>query len=250
MRHIAKGILVALCVAGFAGSAGAQTADEIIEKSLAAQGGRAAFEKLTSRVTTGTMAVSTPGGEFPAAIEVFSQAPNKSRTLITLDLSAAGAGSVVIDQRFDGTNGFVSDSMRGDSAMTPSQVQSQRNNIFPTPFLNYKEHKIKVELAGKEKVGDREAFVLAVTPADGPGSRVFVDAQTYLPLRAITTVEMPEMGNIEQTVEFSDYREVEGLKTPFTLKGSSSVQTFTIRVSKIENNTKIDPALFVKPAAK
>jgi outer membrane lipoprotein-sorting protein len=228
MRHIAKGILAALCVAGFAASA-------------------AAFEKLTSRITTGTMAVSTAGGEFPASIEVYNQAPNKIRTLITLDLSAAGAGSLVIDQRFDGTDGFISDPMRGDGPMSSSQVQSLRNNTFPTPFLDYKKRGTKVDLAGKEKVGDREAFVLAVTPAEGPGSRIFVDAQTYLPLRAISTVEMPEIGNVEQTVDFSDFREVEGIQTPFTLKGSSSVQTFTVRVSKIENNPKIDPALFVKP---
>jgi hypothetical protein len=38
----------------------AQTADEIIEKHLAASGGRAAMGKLTSRVGTGSIIIGTP----------------------------------------------------------------------------------------------------------------------------------------------------------------------------------------------
>jgi hypothetical protein len=142
------------------------------------------------------------------------------------------------------------DSMRGNSDMTAGQVASLRNNIFPSPFLHYKDRGTRIALAGKEKVGDRDAFVLTVTPADGPASRVFVDAETYLALRSVSTIELPEVGNLEQTVEFSDFRDVDGIKVPFLVKGSSSVQTFTIKVTKIEHNVRVDPALFTKPAAK
>jgi len=249
-RHIAKGIFVALVLAGFAAPVVAQTADEIVEKGLAAVGGRAALEKITSRSTTAAMTVSTPGGEFSGAFEGLNQAPNKTRTVITLDLSSVGAGRVVVEQRFDGEHGYVMDSMRGNSEMTAGQVATLRNNIFPSPFLRYKERGTRIGLAGKEKVGDRDAYVLAVTPADGPASRVFLDTETYLPLRGVTTIEMPEMGNVEQTVEFSDFRDVDGVKVPFVIKGSSAVQTFTIKPSKIEHNVKVDPALLTKPVAK
>jgi outer membrane lipoprotein-sorting protein len=250
MRHIAKGIVVALCVAAGAAPAAAQTADEIVEKSLAASGGRAALAKIASRSTVGSMQVSTAGGDFPATIEILNQAPNKGRTVITLDLTAAGAGSVVIEQRFDGEHGYSIDPLRGNGDMPEAQVATQRNNIFPSPFLGYKDRGTKIALAGKEKVGDRDAYVLTITPASGPGSRVFIDAENYLTLKGITTLELPEVGSVEQAVEFSDYRDVDGIKVPFTIKGSSSVQTFTITVSKVEHNVKIDPALFVKPAAR
>ena len=36
------------------------------------------------------------------------------RTVIKADLSAFGAGQLLIDQRFDGTTGYVIDSMQGD----------------------------------------------------------------------------------------------------------------------------------------
>jgi hypothetical protein len=252
MRHrrITNGIFIAMVVAGFAGRVSAQTADEIVEKSLAAAGGRAAAEKITSRSTTATMTVSTQGGDFSGTFEGLNQAPNKSRTVITLDLSSVGAGKLVVEQRFDGEHGYSMDSMRGDSEMPPGQVATLRNNIFPSPFLHYRDRGTKIALAGKEKVGDRDAFVLTVTPADGPAGRVFVDAETYLALRSVSTIELPEVGNVEQTLEFSDFRDVDGVKVPFVIVGSSSVQTFTIKATKIEHNVKVDPALFTKPAAK
>jgi hypothetical protein len=76
----------------------AQTADEIIEKYIAATGGRAALSKLTSRVTTGTIALTTPVGVLKGAIEVYNKTPNKSRTLITIDATALGGGQIINDR--------------------------------------------------------------------------------------------------------------------------------------------------------
>src|SRR5688572_13919690 len=138
MRVIAKGVLLTTFVLVSA-AASAQTADEIIEKSIVASGGREALAKVTSQATAGTMTVSTPGGEISGTIEVLNQAPNKSQTVITLDLSAMGAGKMTIDQRFDGTSGYSSNSMQGETPVTSSQLDTWRNAIFPSPFLDYKE---------------------------------------------------------------------------------------------------------------
>ena len=62
----------------------------MIEKHLAAIGGRAALTKLKSRSMTGTIALSTPVGELSGPVEIMNQAPNKARTLIKLDLTAVG----------------------------------------------------------------------------------------------------------------------------------------------------------------
>jgi outer membrane lipoprotein-sorting protein len=248
MRFTATTLLLVLFILGGAPAASAQTADEIVEKSLAAAGGREALGKLTSRSTSGTMTVSTPAGDISGTIEVLNQAPNKSRTLITLDLSSLGAGSVVIENRFDGTTGYAMDSMRGNRDITGTQLANLRNAYFPSPLLNYKERGTRIELAGKDKVGDRDAYTLIVTPKDGPVVRMSIDAESYLPDRSVVTVDLPEVGSVEQTIDFADYRDIDGVKVPFSLKGSSAVQTFFILVKKVEHNVKIDPALFVKPA--
>ena len=103
--------------------AAAQTADEIIQKHLAALGGRAALNNLKSRSMKGTITLSTPGGDIAGPIEVLNEVPNKSRTFIQLDLSSLGLGKVVQDQRFDGTSGYVIDTMQGNRDITGDQLE-------------------------------------------------------------------------------------------------------------------------------
>jgi outer membrane lipoprotein-sorting protein len=241
-------LLLALVVTGAAASA--QTADEIVDKSLAAIGGRAALAKLKSRSMTGKMTISTDNGDIPATFEAINQAPNKMRRLITLDLSAFGAPSATIEQRFDGTTGYAMDGMRGEVTLSASQLENLKNAVFPSPLLDYKTRGTKILLGGREKIGDRDVYALSLTPATGPVTRLFVDAQSYLPVRSVVTLDLPELGPQEQTTDFSDYREVDGVKVPFGIKGTSAVQTFTITMTKVTHNADIDPALFVRPAAK
>ena len=239
--------VIAVLILGWSNFAFAQTADEVIEKHLAALGGRAALAKVKSRTMTGTIALSTPVGELSGPVEVTNMAPNKSRTLIKLDLSAVGAGEMTVDQRFDGTAGFVADSMQGNRDISGDQLEGMRNATFPTPFLDYKERGVTVELGAKEKVGARDAFVLTVKSKTGPAVRQLIDAETYLPLRVVTKIELPQIGTVEQTSDFSDLRDVDGVKVPFTIKSSSTAQSFTITLTKVEHNGKIDEALFSKP---
>lgn len=250
MRSTSVRILLTAAVLVCARTVSAQSVDDVIEKSLTAQGGRAALGKITSRSTKGTIVITSPAGDLPGTIEILNQAPNKVRTLINLDLTAVGAGSLTVDQRFDGTNGYAMDSMRGDSETTGSRLENLRNGAFPSPFLNYKERNIKVVLAGKEKVGERDAYILSVTPPTGPASRVWVDAETYLPAKTSVTIDTPETWPLEQVTEFSDYREVDGVKVPYAVHSVSAVQSFNVKVTSVENNLKIDPALFSKPAGK
>lgn len=247
MRVIASAALLAT-FALVATTASAQPVEEIIEKAIAASGGREALAKVTSREVTGTMTLTTPGGDVAGTIAVLNQAPNKMHTVITLDLSAAGAGTMTVDQRFDGTNGFATNTMQGDTPVTSSQLDTWRNAIFPSPLLDYKARNTKIELTGKDKIGDDEAYVLLVTPQKGPPSRIWVDARTYHQVKAVSTIEVPDAGMVEQAITLSDFRQVDGVQVPFKFVGSSAAQSFTVVVTKVEHNVKVDPSRFARPA--
>jgi outer membrane lipoprotein-sorting protein len=241
-------LIMALLLAGPA-PAWAQTADEVLEKSLTAIGGRAALMKLKSRSMAGSIALSTPAGEVQGTIEILNAAPNKIRTLINVDLSSLGAGQLTIDQRFNGTAGYVMDSLQGNRDMSGGQLDTMRNSSFPHPFLNYKELGTTARVGGNEKVGDRQAVVIIFEPTTGPVVRTYIDAETYLPLRSVLKVDVPQLGQeVEQSTDFSDYRVVDGVKLPFVLKSSSQVQNYTITLTKVEHNASIDQSLFSKPA--
>lgn len=232
---------------GLADTASAQSVTEIVDKHLAALGGRQVLEKLTSRTISGTVMLTSPVGDLSGTIQVFSQAPNKERTLITLDLAALGAGQMTFEQRFDGTTGFVIDSLQGNREITGTQLENMKNLSFPSPFLNYEQRGVTVTLAGREKVGERDAFVLNLQPKAGSPVRQYIDAQSFLLVRSVTTVDVPQVGQLEQTTDFLDHRDVDGTKFPFQVKTASTVQSVTASISKVEHNAKIDEALFRKP---
>jgi len=226
----------------------AQTADDIVEKHLSALGGRAALEKLKSRSMKGTITVSTPVGDLTGAIEILNQQPNKQRTFTQLDLSAVGLGKMIQDQRFDGTSGYVIDTMQGNRDITGDQLEAMKNGSFPNPLLNYKQAGATVELSGKEKVGEREAYVLVFKPKTGPVSRSYIDAESYLPIKQVVKINVPQVGGeVEQTTELSNFKEVDGIKVPFQIRTTSAIQTVIVNVTQIEHNTQIDQTLFAKP---
>jgi zinc protease len=248
MRTLIRSSVIVVVALAWANIAVAQTAEEIIEKSIAAMGGRTAFDKVKSRSMAGTITLMTPAGDIPGTIEILNARPNKGRTLIKADLSAFGAGPLSIDQRFDGQNGYVLDTMQGNRDMSGNQLDNMRNQSFPHAFLNYKDAGFSVKLQGKEKLGAGEAYVLVFTPTKGSTVRQFIDAQTMLPVQFSLTVNVPQAGgDIEQTTTLEDYRDVDGIKMPFRLKSTSSVQNFTVTLDKIAHNVEVDEKLFVKP---
>jgi hypothetical protein len=247
MRILAQRFATAVIVLAGAHVSSAQTADEIIEKSIAAMGGRAAMEKITSRSMTGEISLTTPAGDIPGTVEITNAAPNKSRTVIKADLSAFGAGPLVIDQRFDGAAGYVLDSLQGNRDITGNQLDNLKSNAFPHTFLTYKAQGIAVKVAGKSKVGDRDAFELIFEPAAGSLIRQFIDADSYLPVKTVIKANLPQVGDIEQTAITSDFRAVDGVKVPFKIQITSPATGFTMTFSKITNNVVVDEKSFLKP---
>jgi outer membrane lipoprotein-sorting protein len=251
MRVAVKSSAFMVLAALWAVQAHAQTADEVVEKYLAAIGGRAALAKLQTRIATGGIAVSVQDAQLAGPIEIYNKAPNKARTFFKLDLSQMGAAEMVVDQRCDGKTAFETNSLQGDREISGNQLQNMLNATFPTPLLSYKEAGTKIEFTGKDRVGTRDVYVLRTTPKAGPSLRQFFDAETGMQLRMITTVEGPGLGGeIEQTTDFSDYRAVDGIKVAFALVIVNAAQTVTITLNKVEHNQPIEDAMFARPAVK
>ena len=246
MRHaLIRSLFAGVLGASFASAAFAQTAAEVIDKHLTAVGGRAALGKLTSRKSTGTVSISTPGGVISGPIEISLKAPNKSRVAMQMDLSAMGvADRMSIEQRFDGAAGAMLNSMQGNNEITGNQLENMKNNIFPTPLLNYQAAGATVDLLPKEQLAGKDVIVLRFTPKSGSAVRLYLDGQTYLIVRTVAKVSAPELGEYEQVSEPSDYRVVDGVKVPFSVVNSNQVQTIRITLTTVQHNVAIDDAIF------
>lgn len=245
-RNSCRALAAALVLLLVPQVAAAQTGDEILDKTITALGGRAALGTIKSRLASGTITIGTPVGNIDGTVEIAYAVPNKMRTLTKASVPLAG--QLVIDQRFDGRTGYVLDSLRGNRDVTGHQLDNLRNGTFPHPLFNYKELGSTARLLGREKTGDRDAHVVVLVPAKGPEFRYWIDAETYLPLKSVAKIHTPNGQEVEQTNEFGDFRAVDGVKVAFRLKSSSPVQTFSMQLTKVENNVAVDESLFSKPS--
>jgi len=250
MKPLFLPILLSLVlVPAAARTARAQTPDEIIEKHIAAIGGRDALSKLTSRRSTGSITLATANGDIPGTAEFTAKAPNKSRVHLELDLTAMGApDKVIIDQKFDGTTGVALNSMAGgETELSGNQLDNMRNNVFPTSLLTYKTLGYKMELLPKEQVNGKDAFVIRATPKAGSVTKLYFDASSYMLVKSVATINVPTMGgDIEQTSEQSDFRKVDGIMLPFLVVRTDPSQVATIKFTKIEHNVPLDDKTFSK----
>jgi len=101
---------------------------------------------------------------------------------------------------------------------------------------------------GTEKIGDLDAQILDIN-ADGAQVRWYVDPQTGHILR--TSAQTTGMGGPgEQVVDYSEWKEVEGMSLPFKLKiKQGGNDAGTEDVHELQVNPAVDPKLFEKPAA-
>jgi hypothetical protein len=213
------------------------TVDQILEKYVQALGGREALEKITSRVTKGTLEAPDLKGE----IEIYAKAPNK--LLIVQDVEGIG----VSRDGYDGQAAWAENPMFGVREKSgPELAAVAISSDFHAP-LKIKQHYSKLEVKGKEKIGDREAWIIQATSAGGTPLKMYYDTQTGLHVR--TEAEMESLGgkiSVQTTLE--DYRDVDGVKLPFTTSQETPMSKAVIRVIEVKSNVTIDDARFKKPS--
>ena len=215
------------------------TAEQLIEKFIQVTGGKAAYEKQTSRVMKGNLEAPAMGVSGP--IELYEKAPNKNYS--TVDISGVG----VFLEGFNGTVAWATNPMEGMREKTGTELADTKRDAEFHRFLKMKEIFPKMTVTGKDKVGDHEVYVVAATTAGGSTEKYYFDTQTGLLLRNDAEKETPQ-GKISLEFYFEDYRDADGVKMPFTLRQVSPMGTFIIKLSEIKHNVAIDDAKFNKPA--
>ena len=224
------------------------TADQILAKYVEALGGEQAIRKITSRLITATRQnLSLPTTPLPAPfqIEHYEKAPN-----LTVIVAQTPAG--IAADGFDGNTVWLQDARgRVTEAAGVAQMRGKRTADF-YESLNLKQEYTRMVVQGKQKVGDRDAYlVIGYLQGDSP-DRLFFDTQTGLLLRKITTVPTP-VGDLPTGTDYDDYRDAaSGVKVPFLIRilAVSPTISATIRVQKVQDNVAIDNVKFAKPEGK
>jgi hypothetical protein len=114
-----------------------------------------------------------------------------------------------------------------------------------------KEQYTRLRPGGREKVGDRDAYVIQAARSETEVERLSFDVETGLLVRRITYLRTM-IGIIPEEWDFEDYRDVDGVKMPFTIKVSSvdAGNPYVVRkLTEIKLNAPVDDSKFAMPPA-
>ncbi len=198
---------------------GLPSVQAILERYVEASGGRSAFEKITSRVSTGTVELTSL--DVRGTVEVFEQSPNK----LSMIMDAPGLG--VMQRTFDGTRGWLQDPLQGlirftglglemVKASAVFNKQAKLAELYPNPVL-----------LGKEKLNGKDVYALRLG-----FEKWYFDVESGLLARKGDTY-------------YGDYREVNGIKLPFMVREEVFAGAGVVyKLTEIKHNVGIDEAKF------
>jgi hypothetical protein len=216
------------------------SADDIFNKYMGAIGGQAGLSKLTSRTASGTITQAN-GNSFQFVLE--QSGPDKFHLVVTTPQGS-------LERGFDGKVGWEK-TARGVREVSGGELASYRaaNSLFS--FINLKEQYARAPRVRRDKLNDKDVYVLDGQTTDGRRMRLYFDATTGLLLRRMTFLATM-IGQIPDQVDFEDYRDVDGVKFAFigrsaTTEAGNPISTRTFTEVKV--NAPVDDAKFTKPAA-
>ncbi|MDX6711900.1 MAG: photosynthetic reaction center cytochrome c subunit [Blastocatellia bacterium] len=215
--------------------------EQVVTKFVAAIGGQAALEKQKTRVIKGVQ-VAGDGSSIP--VEVYQSAPDKYELIVK---TPRNGDFITV---FDGTGGWFQ-SQRGQDAVLGDQLDLlKRAANFYAP-LKLAELYPRMRVVGRDKIGDHMAYVVVSQPSEHISTRMYFDTESGLLLRVVNSVDTP-IARIPQQTDFEDYRDVDGVKIPFTIRQTNldAHSSYVRKFSEVKANVPVADSTFAKPASK
>ena len=222
--------------------------DDVLNKYLDAIGGKAATGQIKNLVVKGT---TTTALGLLVPYESEQAIPDKGHETFSLQntgRSCAGDSRCEYERVIKGREGWLK-SGAGVQELLGEQLGDQKLSFPLFSIVKLREQYSSFRLSGRDRIDDREVYVIAATRSDNRLERLYFDVENGLLRRRISYMRTL-VGMIPQQVDFENYREVEGLKLPFTItmsfadRGSTPiVRQFT----EIKFNVSVDESKFAKP---
>ena len=225
------------------------TLDQVLEKYVQALGGKAAFEKLTSRVTV--QATMRPEGM--AKMEIYEKAPNKRLVVFTLeDRSKVQSG-------FDGQVAWSKYRYSPVEEIKGAELAYLREDSEFHREIKLKELFPQMMLKGKATLEGRSTYFVEAPSTGGRIEKMYFDTRSGLLVRRVqqaafwvrpSETEPGRSELLDIVYDYSDYREVDGVKLPFHMRRRMPAGEITFtEVNEVKHNVAVDDAKFKPPAS-
>jgi hypothetical protein len=203
--------------------------DQVLQLYVQALGGKDAL----SRITTREIELST---RHEPKASVYWQAPNKALRITRHERLG-----------FDGGSGWFETKKKKVKKLSRVDQDELQTQADPIRFVHLKDLYPNVEASPPASIDSRAMNVLTSPNAIG-STKFYFDAASHLLCR------VEQFGSISAyytyITDFSDYKEVDGIKLPHRITKTSNepgAKDVESRVTRVEQNQKIDPVIFSRP---
>jgi len=216
------------------------TADTVLNQYVEATGGKAAYEKVKNRVTTGTIELT--GANLKGTIKVTQALPNK--LAVVTELGPVGVSKQVTD----GKNAWEISPVGGERELDGDEKEKFLREANLYEDLLWKELYAKVECVGIEDVEGKPAYKLVFTPKSGKPTTKYYDKTSHLLVKETSFTAGP-MGEVTVDSFPSDYKAVDGVLMPFTATQKVLTQQIVLKITDIKHNVDLPADTFHRPAS-
>jgi hypothetical protein len=215
--------------------------DQVLDKYLQALGGAQRLAGLTSYVGKGTSAGYGPEGTRP--IEIFAKAPNQ-RTMVfrTLD----GDSTTTYDGRAAWS--AVPHKPVPVLALAGSELDGVRLEAELTFPARIKDTLGNWRVGLPTEIDDKPVQVVQGSRPGGALATFYFDSESGLLTRVVRYANS-RVGRLPTQIDYSDYRDVNGIKVPFHFKITWLDGQEDVTLTDVQVNVPVDTAKFAKPAA-
>lgn len=202
------------------------TAADVNKAYITAMGG----EKTLLKIKDLTMMATSSMQGMTIGFDFYRKAPDKY-------LMKVGAGEMVFQQiAYDGTTAKMVSPMGGENkTLEGKELEDMKFEATTNLELQYEKLGIKLMLEGIEEINSVETYRVLITYPTGKETTRFFDVNTGLLIREISD---------QGISEFADYREVYGVKFPYSISQQMGPQTIKLSVLSIKVNSKLKDDLF------
>jgi outer membrane lipoprotein-sorting protein len=231
------GVVSLLALQPTAQQAKPQNAQQVLDRMAQATGVAQAAKIRTFQISG---AVQYPTQGIQGRYEAFYKSPNKFLFKMTIQ----GIGE--IQQGYDGKVGWEKNPMTGLRELKGAELAQIRMSAESGVQNDVRKVIRNPRLAGQEKVGNRDAYVITAQSTTGSPIKVYIDTQRFLLLRMDMEAATPQ-GKINIATFFEDYRKVDGIMYAFTTRQSTAGVEAITKVERIRHNAPINDSIFRKP---
>ena len=213
-------------------------AETILDKYIEATGGKAAYAKIHSEISTGTMEFAAMG--LKGQLVAYAAEPDKRVAEFTLP----GIGKIL-----DGTDGEIAWASSAIQGPRVKDGDEKAEALLEAQFnadSHWRDIFKSAETVAVEPVDGKDCYKVVVVSKAGKTITRWYDKKTNLMLKSVMISKSP-MGELEATSVFSDYRKEGDILSPHKVVAQVAGRELTMTVEKIEYNAEIPKGKFDLP---